>query len=100
MCVLLYPLEKGAQTDHDCAPSVRGASNCDQRKYSISGTLSVFLHGERNLTTKHALQITGPVLTDSQIQEAYMAKLFAAAKADGDEEEVIRSKNAPVDDDW
>ena len=41
-------------------------------------------------------------LTDSQKQEQYMARLFAKAKEDGDEEEVGGRGSAPVqdDDDW
>ncbi len=36
------------------------------------------------------------VLTDSQKQEQYMARLFAKAKEDGDEEEVESKGHAPV----
>ena len=44
-------------------------------------------------------QIGEPVMTDSQKQDAYMDRLFQAAKDEGDDEEVVRNKNAPVDDD-
>lgn len=44
-------------------------------------------------------QITGPILTESQIQEAYMARMFEAAKVDEEEEDLVRSVNAVVDDD-
>ncbi|KAK4048001.1 hypothetical protein OIV83_005035 [Microbotryomycetes sp. JL201] len=39
------------------------------------------------------------VMTDSQRQDAYMDRLFQAAKNEGDDEEVVRSNHAPVDDD-
>ncbi|KAK4053254.1 hypothetical protein OIO90_004028 [Microbotryomycetes sp. JL221] len=44
-------------------------------------------------------KIGEPVMTESQKQDAYMDRLFKAAKDEGDDEEVVRNHHAPVDDD-